>query len=107
MSAERLVRRPWEPMRLPMYFSGESRTEQSHAAAVDINNIIRRFARTGELPPALNPAVYEDVTRLQVPLAERIAFAEGTFRSAQGYLDGLPTDSPAVTPAPTPAPAVT
>lgn len=66
------VRHPFERHRTPTIILGESMTHQSHAEACDINNIIRRFDRTGALPPATRPEQYADVTGLQGDLTERI-----------------------------------
>lgn len=49
---------------------GDSMTVQSEKDASDVNTIVRRFQRTGELPPnprGLEPR-YEDVTGLQTDL---------------------------------------
>lgn len=66
------VRHPFERVRTPTIILGESMTHQSHAESCDINNIIRRFDRTGVLPPGTRPAQYADVTALQGDLTERI-----------------------------------
>lgn len=55
---------------------GESMTEQSHSDACDINVIVARHARFGSIPPPEYPPQYADVTALQAPLSERIAFSE-------------------------------
>ncbi|MEM2002562.1 MAG: hypothetical protein QXT77_07965 [Candidatus Methanomethylicaceae archaeon] len=47
-------------------------THQSHADSCDINNIIRRFDRTGVLPPSDRPQQFADVTGLQGDLTDRI-----------------------------------
>lgn len=50
----------------------ESRTQQSHKDSSDVNHIVERFQRTGEMPPnprGLEP-LYLDVTHLQADLTE-------------------------------------
>lgn len=42
----------------------ESLTQQSQVASVDINNIIERFDRTGQLPQNRTPAMYGDVSEI-------------------------------------------
>ena len=58
-------RRPWERNRSFSAGQGESMTQQHHAEATDINNIIKRFDRTGQLPMGINrgPGQYLDVTK--------------------------------------------
>lgn len=73
--------------------SGPSLCEQSHCEAVDINSIVRRFARTGVLPPARQEPVYADVTRLQAPLRERMEFSEQVLGRVNEYLESRPADS--------------
>jgi len=51
----------------------------------DVNNIVARFARTGELPPATSQGQYCDVTNLQGDLAEIITKG----KEAQAELDRL------------------
>ena len=68
------VRRHWERYRVHQLHQGESLTEQSHAPSLEINTLIARHARAGGLPPV--GGVFEDVTLLQAPLAERISFSE-------------------------------
>lgn len=42
----------------------ESPTQQQFREEVDINNIVAKFVRTGELPDAVVPPVYGDFTEL-------------------------------------------
>ena len=48
---------------------GVSRTQQADKDQTDINNIVNRYARTGNLPPQ-RQGVYADVTALQGELTE-------------------------------------
>jgi len=56
---------------------GESMCERSHADSVNINNIVARFHRTGELPKPTSEPIYEDVTGLQGDYRERLQFLDG------------------------------
>lgn len=58
-------RKWYDRERLPAKLYGESKTHQSHAEACDVNKIIRKYERTGELPPARTEPQYADVTNLQ------------------------------------------
>lgn len=70
----RVVRRPWERERLSIKIEGPSRTHQAHKDLVDVNNIVRRYERTGQLPPG-RQGQYGDVTALQGDLTERVNHA--------------------------------
>lgn len=58
--------------RLSIVIEGESMTQQSFLDQTDVNAIVERFQRTGVLPVAEKPAVYDDVTGLQVDLTTAI-----------------------------------
>jgi hypothetical protein len=73
------VRHPSSRVRVYTRVRGKSRTHQSHKESVDINNIVRRFDHTGELPPANRPPQYADVTHLQGDLTDRINFSRETL----------------------------
>lgn len=66
------VRHPHSRVRVYTRVRGVSRTHQSHKDQVDINNIVRRFDQTGELPPSNRQPQYADVTLLQGDLTDRI-----------------------------------
>lgn len=89
------VRRPWERRQVLTVPEGESLTEQAHGPAVDVNAIVSRFARTGQLPPARQEAVYADVTGLQRDLRERIEFAGRVLSEAERFLQERPGVEPA------------
>lgn len=80
----RRVRRFYERYRTFRRCLGESRTQQSHRDASDVNYIVQRFQRTGELPknPRGLEGRYEDVTGLQEELTE-------AFNKAQSNLDAF------------------
>ncbi len=66
------VRHPYFRQRSPTNLEGQSlRTDQSQGNDTDVNNIVARFARTGEIPPG-KPGQYADVTGLQGDLTEMI-----------------------------------
>ena len=60
-----LVRHPFQRERTPTVVVGESRTHQSHKAACDIQEILKRFDNTGTVPGARPPGSYVDCTALQ------------------------------------------
>lgn len=73
------VRHPFLRLRMPTTLEGESKTHQSHAKTVDINNIIARYKDTGYLPPSTRPPQFmdatpfsEDLTTLHVKAIETI-----------------------------------
>lgn len=66
------VRRHWVLFRLQEFPRGESKTQQSHRDSVDVNSIVKRFDRTGQLPPPRMEAQYGDVSGLNRPYAELI-----------------------------------
>lgn len=66
MTGVKAVRNPHDRLRVNFETVGESMTDTSHAAAADINYIVERFARSGQLPPVTRPGVYDDVSHLQV-----------------------------------------
>lgn len=81
----RRVRPPFFRERFPTIIVGESMTHQSHAASVDINAIVARFQRTGQLPPGNGPGVYADVTALQGDLVERAIASQEVIERARSF----------------------
>lgn len=65
-------RKWYDRTQTPTVIKGPSRTSQADKGASDVNLIVARFQRTGELPP--NPrgleGRYEDVTGLQEDLTD-------------------------------------
>jgi len=108
------IRRPLWRERVQTHILDESMTHQSHAESCDINAIIRRYERTGSLPPATKPPQYGDVTAMQGDLTERLVKAEEVINTSREHVkrkrkerqDSLPLEpSPAAPAAPvTPAP---
>lgn len=64
---------------------GESMCERSHADSVNINNIVARFHRTGELPKPTSEPIYEDVTGLQGDYRERLDFLDGVKARVESW----------------------
>lgn len=50
--------------RVSTVFKGESKTEQSHRDKCNINSIVARFHKTGQLPPATATPHYGDFTQV-------------------------------------------
>ena len=63
-------RGPFEPLRVPLIVEGESMTDTSHGNDTDVNNIIARFDRTGQLPGNPGTGQYVDVSALNADLTE-------------------------------------
>lgn len=51
---------------------GDSLTHQAHKDEADVNKIVGRYARTGQLPEPRKGAAYADVSGLQADLTQRI-----------------------------------
>lgn len=89
---------------------GDSLTDQSFMGACDINNIVARFARTGELPPSTKVPVFDDVTALQGDLTSMYENSSSLIDKAmlhrESYLKKqlekdasvVDTSAPAITP---------
>lgn len=77
------IRDPYDRHRTVTVVPGDSMTQISHAEACDINFIVKRFARTGQLPPPARQPVYGDVTGLQGDLTERFEWARQLVQEAE------------------------
>lgn len=75
-----------ERVRTISVVSGESKTQQSHKATVDVNNIIARFDRTGQLPPHMHEPQYGDVTMMNGNLQEVLDRANMTIEEADSWI---------------------
>lgn len=66
------IRKPYQRIRVFTQLTTEVLTQQSHADSTDINSIVARFQRTGDMPP--NPrgqeAQYVDCTPYSEDLTE-------------------------------------
>lgn len=107
----RVVRGPNERVRTPYYHVGESMTEQSHAEDCDVNSIIKRYSRSGSLPPPGSPPIFEDVSELNRPYSELLRESEATVEAFEAFsaseaaaaAAAAPTPPPAAPPAPSPS----
>lgn len=66
---------------------GPSKTQQSHKDTVDVNNIIARFDRTGQLPPGKGEGRYGDVSMLNGNLQEVLDQANMTLEQADAWVE--------------------
>ena len=64
------IRGPYEALRVPSPTLGESMTDTSQGNDTDINNIIARFDRTGQLPGNPGQGQFVDVAGLNRDLTE-------------------------------------
>lgn len=83
------IRQPYERVRCGITEVGESCTDRSFGNDTDVNHIVARFSRTGELPPGNGPGAFADVTPLQGELTEMI----GKARDAQRELERLKAEA--------------
>ena len=92
---ERVVRKPFERERMITKFDGETRTDQSQKEMVDVNNIIRKFDRTGVLP-SVNEGVgqYGDVSGLNANLQEIVDKYGDVSKAAQEFFDNYEPKKP-------------
>lgn len=76
------LRKPYDRERVPVDLTGQKdMTDRSFGNDTDVNKIVARFSRTGELPPGNGPGHHGDVTAMQQDLTEiiekgRLAAAE-------------------------------
>lgn len=93
-----------------------SRTQDSHADQTNVNDIVARFARTGEMPVGKGTPQYGDVTSLQGDLTEQINQANEDIAALNAYktdlealaaAKALEPPEPEPTPEPTPTPTAT
>jgi len=93
---------------LLFFTEGESMTRQSEKASADVNAIVERFARTGQLPPARFEGSYADVTGLQGDLTElynRSQDTQAAYAEALERANAQPEPAPEPAPESAPAPA--
>ena len=75
-----------ERVRVQTEVAEDSRTQQSHKDTVDINNIIRKFDRTGVLPQPMIQPMYGDVSSLNRPYAEIVEEAQLQIEEAEAFI---------------------
>ena len=76
-------RGPFEDLRVPTIVEGESMTDDSAGNDTDINNIIARFDRTGQLPTGRGPGQFEDVSGLNQDLTELLSKQKEALQELQ------------------------
>lgn len=86
ISFERRLREQHVRERFRTDVIGESRTHQSHAQSCDVNWIISRYERTGELPRTKHDGVYADVSALGGDLMEQALRARDVIDMSGGFL---------------------
>lgn len=104
------VRNYWDRVRVQASCAGKGKTQQNHKQSVDVNHIIKRFDRTGQLPPATVQGVYGDVSDLNAYYGEIVAQAKENIAAAEAFFAeqkriqqekaeaGKPTDPPPADP---------
>lgn len=73
-------------LRVLQFTTQPSKTRQAHADACDINNIVDRYHRTGQLPPTTRQPQYGDVTALQGDRTDLINQSRATLETAGSNL---------------------
>lgn len=80
------ARHPFSRVRVHPLLSGESRTHQSHRDEVDINNVIARFDRNGELPNRPQTPQYADVTEFSGDPTDLINRSRATLDTVGAFV---------------------
>lgn len=79
------IRKPWERVRVSVVTDTPTMTQQSHRDQTDVNAIIARFDRTGELPPNASVPQYGDVSDLNRPYDELIQMSTDIINIAEEF----------------------
>lgn len=90
------IRGAWDRVRFPEFPEGETMTQQHHKDLTDINHIVARYDRTGQLPQG-RVGQYGDVSGLNAPLQELVSASQNTIRTADSYLAQQAAQSPSST----------
>lgn len=80
------IRKHWDRLEVKTEIEGTSKTDQSQKQVVDVNAIIRRYDRTGQLPVPREGASYGDTTLFAGSLQERLIRAENTIATAKEFM---------------------
>lgn len=80
-------RLPWMRERCPTEFIGESKTHQAHKDSCDVNKILKRYERTGQLPPATRQPQFIDCTPLQGDLTDSINKSRETLQKTKEFVN--------------------
>lgn len=81
------IRKPWCRQRFVTVNDEPSMTQGVHAELHDVDSIVARFRRTGQLPVNQRQPQYGDVTGLQVDLTEALNNAQNTLETATAFAD--------------------
>lgn len=84
--ATRFIRRSTDKFVVQTPFYGESRTVQDQNNETNINTIVKRFDRTGQLPVGKSNGQFGDVTELQRDLTTLIAHSRNVRDEARSKL---------------------
>lgn len=95
------VRPRWCRERLMMDFGSESSVQQGFGEQTNINEIVKRFQRTGFMPPQRQP-VYADVVDLQGDLTELIERSRQVIATAEEFASSWTPAEPEVLPVASP-----
>lgn len=104
-SMEEKLRKPYSRLRIVASAGGKSRTQQSHKKSCDINHIIDRYDKTGQLPNPVRQGMYGDVSMLNGYLGEVLENAENTVNTANEFLSEYAKKAEETTPPTTDQPA--
>lgn len=88
IESQRVVRRSYERVRYQTEIVGESKTDQSQKMQVDVNHIVRRYDRTGQLPQPKREPQYGDVSDLNAPYGELIESSRSILDTVGKYVEG-------------------
>lgn len=81
MSAPKMLK-PWERIRVQIEGGGDTEVDQSAKQETDVNTIVNRYQRTGQLPPG-REGIFADVSNFQGELTERLEWSKEAVKSAQ------------------------
>lgn len=87
LSKSRFVRKFYDRLRVFSVPVGESLASQDAKDASDINFLMARFARAGEIPPASKPALFQDNTVVPDNLGDAIMMSRSTLSTASANLE--------------------
>lgn len=86
-NGDRFVRPSYFRESLKTVIEGESKTQQSHKNSVDVNTIVKKFDRTGVMPPALREPQYGDVSDLNADYGELIERSREALDTVGRYIE--------------------
>jgi len=83
----RVVRAAYDRLRVLEVPEGESLTSQDAKDACDINFLMARFSRTGEIPPASTVPVFQDNSSIPDNLGDAVMLSRSTLQTASDNLE--------------------